>query len=90
MIRAAISSCTFSAATPLCNFPFPNPFQVSASHGSNETAKVYADFTAKYLNVPILKGSLTTHDYRFQTYITVTKIDKNKKTVTVKITKTVN
>ncbi|WP_433775662.1 hypothetical protein [Bacillus wiedmannii] len=57
------------------------------SRGGNEVAKTYGDFTARYY---ILKTPVYTTGYRLQTNIQVLKIDKTKKTVTVKITKTVN
>ncbi|PFN26064.1 hypothetical protein [Bacillus cereus] len=57
------------------------------SRGGNEVATTYGDFTAKYSIRDFIKFS---NNYRLQTNIQVLKIDKTKKTVTVKITKTVN
>ncbi|PGO21321.1 hypothetical protein CN984_28895 [Bacillus cereus] len=57
------------------------------SRGGNEVATTYGDFTARYY---ILKTPAYTTGYRLQTNNQVLKIDKTKKTVTVKITKAVN
>ncbi|GAB1810795.1 hypothetical protein [Priestia megaterium] len=62
---------------------------IKASHGSSETANAYGNFTVKYMKVPKLGSSITSTDYRLQTYITVTKIDKTKQAVTIKVTRQV-
>ncbi|WP_433775648.1 hypothetical protein [Bacillus wiedmannii] len=60
--------------------------QTKTSSGSNQTAKAYGDFHLTYITKVI--GYET--DYRLQTTMKVTKIDRVKKTVTVQITQTVN
>jgi hypothetical protein len=59
---------------------------LKASHGSKESAYAYGKFKLETLSTPI--GSYHTSEAELSTYITVTKIDKAKKTVTFKIKRT--
>lgn len=60
-----------------------------ASHGSSEIARSYGNFTVKYMKVPKFGASITTTDYRLQTFIQVIGINKANRTLKVKVTRTV-